>query len=325
MRFILGLVAVLAVLYGGYWFVGSRAVERGAESAFLQMNAQGWEASHDGISTIGFPSRFDTTVTAPRLLDPATGIGWEAPWLQVFALSYLPTEIIALLPDEQAVILPGDRIDIRSDGMRASGRVGFSTALPFDNLTVESGPLTLAAQSGWQAGLARALFALRRADGVPADYDVWFEATGITLPASTIPGLPETMPVLRVDGTMTLDQPIDRMTTPDARLQNVTLRQLLLDFGTTAITAEGTLALDPAGIPEGTVNLTIRDWRAALAIGVAAGIVPQGFTGLAERAGAVLAGGGTDLTAPLTFTAGQMRLGPVPLGPAPSLYPQPQG
>ena len=103
MKFLLGLVTALAVLYGGYWFVGQRAVERGAAAAFDQMAADGWEATHAGISTIGFPSRFDTTVTAPRLVDMATGVGWEAPWIQVFALSYLPNEVIALFPEEQAI------------------------------------------------------------------------------------------------------------------------------------------------------------------------------------------------------------------------------
>jgi hypothetical protein len=288
------------------------------------MQAEGWEASHGGIDTRGFPSRFDTTVTTPRLFDPATGVGWEAPWFQVFTLSYLPNEIIALLPDQQSVILPGERIEVRADNMRASGRVGLATTLPFDNLTVESGPMTLASDGGWQAGLARLLFAVRQADGGGPDYDLWLEGTDITLPAGPA-GLPGGMPVLRVDATVRLDQVIDRQMQPGARVEAVTLREVLLDFGTTGLRADGALTIDAAGIPEGVVTLTVRDWRAALAIAVASGTVPQGMAGLAERAGAVLAGGGVDLTAPLAFTAGQMRLGPVPLGPAPSIYPQPQG
>ncbi len=96
-----------------------------------------------------------------------------------------------------------------------------------------------------------------------------------------------------------------------------------MDFGATGLIAKGALTFDAAGIPEGTVDLTVRDWRAALAIAVAAGMVPPGVAGLAETAGTLLAGGQADLTAPLAFTAGQMRLGPVPLGPAPSFYPQP--
>jgi hypothetical protein len=322
MRFLIGLVTVLALLYGGYWFVGSRAVERGAAAAVVQMQADGWDVTHDGISTIGFPSRFDTTVTSPRLVDPTSGIGWEAPWLQVFALSYLPNEVIALFPDEQTVILPTVRIAVTSQDLRASGQVGLSTAMAFDNVTVESGPMTLAGDSGWQAGFARALLAMRQATSGPADYDLWLEATDITLPA-TMPGLPVAMPVLRLDGAVTMSQRIDRHMQPGARVEAVTLRDMVIDFGTTGLSATGGLTLDPAGIPEGVVTLTVRDWRAALAIAVASSAVPPGIAGLAERAGALLAGGGTDLTAPLAFTAGQMRLGPVPLGPAPSFFVQP--
>lgn len=325
MRFLLGLVTALAVLYGGYWFVGQRTVERGAAAAFEQMAAEGWEATHAGISTIGFPSRFDTTVTAPRLVDLSTGVGWEAPWLQVFALSYLPNEVIALFPEEQAILLPQGRVTVRSEAMRASAKVGLSTRLPFDNVTVESGPLTLSGDNGWQAGLARALFAVRQAASGPADYDLWLEGTNISLPDSGNPALPAMLPVVRVDALVTLDQAIDRQMQPGARVESVQLRDMVVDFGATGLIAKGALTIDPAGIPEGTIDLTVRDWRAALAIAVAAGAVPPGIAGLAERAGTLLAGGQADLSAPLTFTAGQMRLGPVPLGPAPSLYAQPAG
>ncbi len=325
MKFLLGLVTALAVLYGGYWFVGQRAVERGAVAAFDQLAADGWDATHAGISTIGFPSRFDTTVTAPRLVDQATGMGWEAPWIQVFALSYLPNEVIALFPEEQAILLPQGRVTVRSDAMRASAKVGLSTRLPFDNVTVESGPLTLMGDGGWQAGLARALVAVRQAPTGPADYDLWLEGTDIRLPDSGNPALPQSMPVVRLDAQVTLDQAIDRRMQPGARVERVLLRDIVVDFGATGLIAKGDLTIDAAGIPEGVIDLTVRDWRSALAIAVAAGAVPPGIAGLAERAGALLAGGQADLSAPLAFTAGQMRLGPVPLGPAPSLYPQPAG
>jgi hypothetical protein len=324
MRFLLWLVGILALLYGGYWFVGQRAVERGAASAFSQMQAEGWEVAYDDIATRGFPSRFDTTVTAPRLVDPVSGTGWEAPWLQVLALSYLPNEVIAVFPETQTVLLPGDRIDIASQDMRASARVGLSAALPFDNVTVQTGPVTLSGETGWQAGLARALFALRHAASGGADYDIWFEGTDIALPEAGLnAALPRTLPVLRLDGTFTLDQPIDRHMQPGARLQALTLRQALVDFGATGLRADGALTFNPEGIPQGSIDLTIRDWRAALAIAVAAGAVPPSMAGLAERAGGLLAAGGTDLSAPLVFDAGQMRLGPVPLGPAPAFVARP--
>lgn len=320
MRFILGVVALLAVLYGGYWFVGQGAVERGAAAAFAEMEARGIEATHEGIATVGFPSRFDTTVTTPRLRDPVTGLGWTAPWMQVFALSYMPNAVIALLPDEQTILLPDQTVAVAAEDIRASASVGFSPALPFDDLTVQSGPLTLTGETGWQAGLARALVALRRAGVEAPAYDLWVEATDITLPAGVAPDLPDMVPVLRLDGTVTLDREIDRHTTA-ARPVAVDLRTLVVDLGETGVQAEGNLTFDASGVPEGTVTITLRDWQRAIGFAVAAGLVPPGAAGMAERAAAVMAGGDVDLTTALVFEAGQMRLGPLPLGPAPALLP----
>lgn len=323
MRFLLGLLAVLALLFGGYWVAGHEAMNRGAAAAFARLEAEGIEATHEGIATRGFPSRFDTTITAPRLRDPASGVGWKAPSLELYALSYRPNEVIALFPAEQTLILPREEVGIRAEAMRASGRVGLSPAMPLDDVTIESGPLVLAGDSGWQAGLAGLLMALRQSDRGPADYDLWLEGTDITLSAPGIGALPQAVPALRVDAGLTLDQPIDRALRPDARLTALTLRQAVVDLGATGLSAEGALTLDAAGVPTGTVNLTVRDWRGALSFAVAAGLVPAQVATLAERAGALMAGGGADLTAPLVFDAGQMRLGPVPLGAAPALYTTP--
>jgi hypothetical protein len=323
MRFLLGLVAVLFLLFGGYWVAGQQMLNRGAAAGFAQLQAEGLEATHAGISTGGFPARFDTTVTAPRLHDPATGLGWEAPWLRLHALSYMPTEVIALFPDTQVLTLPRERVDIRAEGMRASGRVGFAPSLPLANVTIESGPLTLAGDSGWQAGIAGLVMALRQAASGPADYDLWVEGTDITLTAPGFGGVPQAVQALRVDAAMTLDQPINRALRPDARLTALTLRQAVIDLGATGLSAEGAITLDAAGVPTGTLTLTMRDWRGAVAFAAGAGLVPPQAVRLVETAGALMAGGGADLTAPLVFEEGRMRLGAVPLGPAPALYAAP--
>ncbi|WP_439117971.1 DUF2125 domain-containing protein, partial [Nereida ignava] len=87
MRWIIGACLAAAVLWAGYWFVGSTAAERGAKAWFADRSAQGWVADYDSIETRGFPSRFDTTINALELADPRTGWAWSAPFFQVFALS----------------------------------------------------------------------------------------------------------------------------------------------------------------------------------------------------------------------------------------------
>ena len=90
MRGLIWLTVILAGLWGGWWLVGSRGVEAAARGWFDAEVAQGRVATYETLAVRGFPSRFDVTVTAPRLSDPARGIGWQAPFVQVFSLSYKP-------------------------------------------------------------------------------------------------------------------------------------------------------------------------------------------------------------------------------------------
>ncbi|HSF64747.1 MAG TPA: DUF2125 domain-containing protein, partial [Paracoccaceae bacterium] len=100
MRWLLWIVVAAATLWSGYWFAGSRALERGAVQAIAMQAAQGFVSQAD-VSVQGFPNRFDLTLTEPRFGDPARGLVWEAPFAQLFALSYKPWHLIAAFPPEQ--------------------------------------------------------------------------------------------------------------------------------------------------------------------------------------------------------------------------------
>ena len=123
MRVILWVTLAFGLLWAGYWVVGSRAVAGGAATWFAGAADQGITASQSGISVSGFPNRFDLTVTAPHLSDPASGWGWQAPFAQVFAMTWKPWHVIAALPNSQDIIAPGQRITLASSKMRASLRV----------------------------------------------------------------------------------------------------------------------------------------------------------------------------------------------------------
>ena len=120
MRALLGIVLAVAGLWAGYWWVGSSAVERGAVDWFAAQEAKGMVARNGGIAVSGFPNRFDLTVTAPELANPAQGIGWSAPFAQVFAMTWKPWHIIAALPQEQTLRLPGQDVTITSTRLPAS-------------------------------------------------------------------------------------------------------------------------------------------------------------------------------------------------------------
>ena len=70
MRTLTVLVVAVMVLWGGYWFVGARALDAAVTQWADGLPAQGTEASYTDISVQGFPNRFDLTIADPVIGDP---------------------------------------------------------------------------------------------------------------------------------------------------------------------------------------------------------------------------------------------------------------
>ncbi len=77
------IVLVLAGLWMGYWAVGSTTLERQLSSWIDARRAEGWAADVGALEVRGFPNRFDTILTDVQFADPATGVAWQAPFLQL--------------------------------------------------------------------------------------------------------------------------------------------------------------------------------------------------------------------------------------------------
>ncbi len=326
MRKLLIFVIALGVVYGGYWFVGSAAVERGAKAALAQAQADGWDLTYDSVATRGFPSRFDTTLTNISLRDPGTGIGWQAPFFQLLALSYLPNRVIAIWPNNQTVILPGQALQVTSDRLRASIAVGANTALTLNKATAETGPLTVVSDLGWQAAIDKGLVALRQAAGNNT-YDVYVDLTALTLPVALksrldpAADLPAALSVVRADTTLTLDRPLDRHLDkgPPPALQTLVVKDLNLTWGRLTFQASGQIVADAQGRAEGQLDIRADDWRGLIALAVNAGLIDPGVAPTWENFGVMITGGADMLDLPLTFRDGRMALGLLPLGAAPML------
>ena len=329
MRFILGTTAVLAVLYSGYWVVGQQAVNRGAVAVIDQMRADGTDIAYADLSTVGFPSRFDTTVTDLRLTTPDGALTWSAPFVQVFALSYLPNRWIAVGPPEQVVSVAGSEVRVSSEDLRASISAGVSTDLPLDAVTAEASALRVEGAGFGALSLDRLLVALRDRPGeeIASDYDIYAEATGLALPetwrARLDPegALPATIEVARINGAMVLADPIDRTGAP-VLLRDLTLTEARIAWGDLALTVTGSMRVGADGIPAGTFTIVAAGWQGMVDMAVAAGTLGAGQATMARGGLAALAEGGPDLTLDLVLSEdGTMRLGPLPLGPSPRFGP----
>jgi len=330
MRKLVWLVAVLAALYAGYWFVGRSQIAARAEAALQQVDAGPLDLTYSDLSVVGFPSRFDTTLRDPALADPAAGWAWAAPWLQVFALSYRPNEVIVLFPEEQRIMVGTTELTLVSSDMRASARVRPNAALSFAEATFDIQTPRLRTSEGAELAIARLLLAARDAGGEANDYDIYAEATGVVLPEFIRLGLdpegalPPLIRELRIDGAARFAAPLDRhgMAQGLPAIEAATLRDIAFTWGDIAIRASGEIAPDDQGRASGEIALSAANWEQALGLARAAGALNEGavltYSAMARNLDES-PDDPTTLTVTLRLSDGVLSLGEYPIGAAPML------
>lgn len=323
-RYLLWLVLVLGLLWGGYWFVGSRAVAQGARDWFAAQKARGLVAENSGISVAGFADRFDLTVSDVHLADPASGWGWQAPFAQVLSMTWKPWHLIAALPHDQEITVPGgQKVALGSSRLMASLLVSPTPALPLNRAVIEGEGLKLASDAGWTLTVDKTVLAAEHLDSPANSVRLGADLTRVTLPASlAVPAeLGPVLASLHLDAAVTLNQPIDRnLDRPE--VQDVTLTLAQAVWGPLQLSASGHVAPDADGLAEGKIDLDLKGWQSLPDLAVALGLVPAENKVTLQRVLEFLAKTGPDpevLHLPVTFKSGAMALGPVQIGPAPRL------
>lgn len=331
MRTLLIVILVVAGGWAGYWFIGAAGVTGAFERWFETRRDEGWVAEYASLETNGFPNRFDTTLREVTLADPQTGLVWDAPVFQLLALSYRPNHVIAVWPDTQRLATPDLKIDIASEDMRASLVTRATPRLPLDRLTLTATALVIETSQGGQPTRADGLtLAAERSPGAQAEYRFGLDADGLS-PAldwrtRLDPGgtLPDSLDSFRADVTIRFDKPwdLDAIETARPQPRQIRLRLAEARWGRLELLAAGTLDVDDLGRPTGDIVVKARNWRDILGLAVASDALPRGLAETLEDGltlVARLAGNPQTLDIPLTFRDGRIRLGPVPLGPAPRL------
>jgi hypothetical protein len=324
MRRLIGAVLAVAGIWAGYWFAGSTLLERSLRDA-LAGAAPGITVA--SVEVAGFPSRFDATFTDLRT---AGDLAWSAPFLQTFALSYKPWHLIAAFPPAQSLTLPDGRsLDITADRLQASLIVTPDTTLALDRTALVGSAMALRS-GGTGVTLADLRLATRRDPARSHSHEIGLQVTGLRpdpgLLAPT-PGqpLPEGHATLHLDAFLGFSAALDRFageTRPVPVL--VELRSARAVWGDVVAEASGRLAPDAQGFAEGQIDLSLTGAGTVIAALVAAGALrpelAQSWTQMAASMAQASTGADRiDLT--LTMAGGRMRLGPLPLGPAPRLAP----
>lgn len=329
-RALIVVVLLAAAGWCGYWFFGAYTLDREVEAWLAERRDEGWVAEAADSTVRGFPNRFDLTLTGLEIADPETGLAWSAPFFQILSLSYRPSHVIAVWPDEQAIATPFERIAVTSEDVRGSLRLADMTTLALENATFVADAVALASDAGWTADLGTGRMAVRRVPATEATYEIGVEALGLT-PAEAAreqldpsDSLPSEIETLRLDAEVAFTAPWDRAAIEVARPQptRIDLRELRVTWGRLDLRSAGELTVASDGTPEGEITVKAVNWREMLGVGVASGAVPESLASTIERGLEALAGmsGSPDtLDAPLTFRDGRIFYAFVPLGPAPRL------
>ncbi|MBE0413340.1 DUF2125 domain-containing protein [Yoonia sp.] len=322
MRNLTFLVIILAGLYGGYWFIGARAIKDNMIAGLADLRQSGWDVRYDEVETIGFPSRFDTTITDIALRSSDQQFGWQGAFVQVFALSYQPNRFIAVLPQQFSTVLQGQRFDVQNDRLRSSAAVKARRDLSLSEITVEADQVQLSAPDGTITRFDRGLAAIRASQQGENRYDIYL-ALDHVFSTATMAGLPDTLTRVAIDGAVGFDRPLDRHglagTGAPPVLNTLELRNLTLDTPDLSLTATGQVDIDALGVPEGRITLRTAQWRRLIDELVTAGVIAPDMQRTVMNVAQAMVTGGDVLVLPVTFQNGFMSIGPLPLGPAPRL------
>jgi len=319
-----------ALVWMLWWAFGSTTLDRSLTTWIDARRAEGWTADIANIEVKGFPNRFDTTLTEVRLADPDTGVAWTAPFVQFLALAYKPHQVIAVLPNEHRVSTPLQTLMVSNE--RARGSIFFepSPSLPLDRSTIVFDRLKVVSSLGWDMALEQGRFATEAVPARANAHRIGAEITGLRpstgtknlLDPSGI--LPERIDRLRVDAALVFTGPWDRSAIEVAlpQITEIDLDDLSAVWGTVTFRAAGQLSVDDTGMPSGEITVKAVEWRRLLEMVVNTGLVAEPLAPTIESALELLAalGGPPDtIDVTLTFTRGQVLLGPIPLGLAPRL------
>ncbi|MCB6179171.1 DUF2125 domain-containing protein [Rhodobacter sp. Har01] len=337
MRLLGWLGGILAVLFGGLWFGGKVAIEKGAEAWFESQAAQGMTAEKTALAVTGFPGRWDLGVTGLRLADPASGAAWQAPDLHIFAQSWRPWHLTADLPAQQTVTLPGQTVAVTGEALTATLGAAASTDLPLAEITVSGVRLDATSDAGWTLALGEFAVDLkldpsRPPGGYRLDFDlapltpdptIRAAVNAVVLPDLPAPDFPET--VESAYGTLYLQYSaaLDRHAAETLpQLDRIEIEIVNFAWGKLALAAKGAVEADAQGFASGRISLELTNWDRLPPLLVAGGAIQPGVGTTIGNMLKALAAQSPDpavLALPLEMKDGRMSLGPFPLGPAPQM------
>ncbi|SOC02887.1 DUF2125 domain-containing protein [Rhodobacter maris] len=328
MRGWIGAGLFVAALGVASWGAGM-ALERGAVAGFAALSARG-QGGLEAAQAVGFPARIGVDLQGVALRDPARGIDWEIPLVEIAAPLWALWSWRADLALPQKLTLGGQSFTLSGAQAQGAMRFGFGADLPLRALGADLQAIRLTHE-----GAAAPAFALDRATvavestDTAGGYHLQAGCTDFALPLGLITGFipearfPDQIETFSLDAKLTFAAPLGLLQHRPPPLTGLEIGAAELVWGGHALTATGALAITPEGWPEGSVMLAVSDWDAWLTLAKGAGFVPAGKMPMLSALGQGLARQSADgrVHLPLSFQNGMVFFAGLPLGPAPRIVP----
>ena len=324
MRRLISLLIWIAALYSGYWFAVAQTLQFGSDKAVEALAETGVDLRFGSVTTTGYPSRFETTVTDLNV--GHADWSWQGAQVVFYADSYRPLSITLRLSRDQLLAVAGQNLRISSEEFRSDLSLQPTPQLAFDKGQVILGATRLASDAGWQLDLGALTARLAQSNEGAAVYDADLTAKDLILPAILRDQI-DPDAVLGADlrqiigaAQLTLSDPLDRhLQGRPPSLDHIILHDLQIDWGPLTVALAGAVAFDADGIPEGQITLRTTEWQIVLDILTRAGLINAVATNSVTLLARFMADADGVLSLPFTFQDGITLLGPVPVGPAPRL------
>lgn len=323
MRKILIILLVLGLVWTALWAFMAGAVATNFSQARVAREEAGIFID-ETPKVSGFPGRLVATFPRTRLTPPLWDQHWEATGTKV-TMAPLPRPSVSLeLPPEQTVtMLDGRVIDIAVGKNLLSVSSALSSALTLEQIDVTAqdiavnAPEPLLSLSGLDATLTKA-------EGTTYRLSAHVKGVGLAAPlrATFDPEsrLAAQISPIRIEADLGFVAPINRHLVGGPVLETVAVETLLIDAGSVSVSGSGALAADQNGFAEGRLTLRITGWETFVALIGDVGLVEPGFLTSLTQMGEALSAGSDETPLIFTFANGIVRLGFIPLGPAPQFY-----
>ncbi len=332
MRRLVWLVAIFAVIWGAWWMAASAGLQKALDIWAEDRRAAGWTVEFGEATQQGFPFSLHRKVRNITVAEPAKGLAIALPQLDLSAAAYWPGFIEVTLPDAPfTVITPAGKAVVQADDGHAAVRLHPGASLQLQRLSLVSGAWQIDADQSQGLSADSLMIDVTQDKNSAETYRIGIKAANLT-PGPAIRAdlsLPSDWPgsfaVLSGNMDVTFDRPWDRRALNGQQPQprTIDIEQIQAEWGAIQVRTNGRLAIDPAGIPSGTISITVPNWRGLVDLAVAGGALPLARRQQTEFMLGMLAnmgGNPDDMHLELAFENGEMSLGPIALGPAPRLF-----